>query len=104
MVDWPREILLLTAARLSQSVAVTAHPNTVVPELVSPPHLIFRLLFLRVQDIMQHDCGFLWGRRHLMYVTVATADHWPRPGRHLVCPDGAGEERRGGGTGCLLLL
>lgn len=31
----------------------------------------FRLLFLRVQDIMQHDCGFLWGRRHLMYVTVA---------------------------------
>lgn len=67
-----------------------------VPWPLPPPHLIFRLLFLRVQDIMQHDCGFLWGRRHLMYVTVATADHWPRPDHRRVCPDGASEERRGG--------
>lgn len=95
-MDWPWGILLLTAAGLSQSAAVIAHPNTVIPELVSPPpHLIFRLLFLRVQDIMQHDCGFLWGRRHLMYVTVTTADYWPRPRHRRVCPGGAGEERRG---------
>lgn len=96
VVDQPRKILLLTAARLFQSVAVIAHPSTVMPELVSPPHLIFRLLFLRVQDIMQHDCGFFWGRRHLMYVTVAATDHWPRSGRRHVCPGGVGEEERSG--------
>lgn len=57
------------------------------PTLWPPPfpHLIFRLLFLQVQDIMQHHRGLLWGRRHLMYVTVTTADHWPQPGHRRVC-------------------
>lgn len=58
---WPRAILLLTAGRLSQSVAVIPHPNNCHTRacVPSPPHLIFRLLFLRVQDIMQHDRSFL---------------------------------------------
>lgn len=69
---------------------------TVIPDLVYPsPHLIFRLLFLRVQDIMQSDRGFLRGRRHLMYVTVTTTDHWPRPDHRRVCLGGMGEGEGG---------
>ena len=98
-MDRPWEILPLTAARLSQSVAVIAHPNnchtqTRVPSCPPPtsPNLIFRLLFLRVQDIMQHDRGFFWEPRHRMYLTVIATVHWPRPGQGLLCAGELGEE------------
>lgn len=72
----------------------------VIPERVlpPPPQLIFRLLFLRVQDIMQRDRGFLWGRRHLMYVAVITTYYWPRPGAivaHVLRVDKSKRGRRG---------
>lgn len=43
---------------------------------------------------MQHDCGFLCRRPHLMYVAVVTAGYWPRPGHRRVMSLWSG--RRGG--------
>lgn len=73
VVDQPRKILLLTAARLFQSVAVIAHPSTVMPELVSPPPPNFPSV---VSAGARHHAARLW------LLLGATPSHVRNRGHH----------------------